>query len=188
MLLQMIAQNWWSIMLRGVCAILFGVLAWIWPGVTLGALVLLWGCYAFADGVLAFAGAFSGAAQRPWWVLAIVGIVSIGAAVAAFLYPGLTAVGLLYVIALWAIATGVLQIVAAIELRRAIDGEFWLMLAGAVSILFGVLLIARPAMGAIAVAWMIGTYAVAFGVLLVTLGLRLRGLSSQRAQPMGRNQ
>jgi uncharacterized membrane protein HdeD (DUF308 family) len=176
MLLEMMAQNWWSIVMRGVVAILFGLMAWIWPGVTLGALVLLWGCYAFADGVLALTGAFSDTARSSWWALAIIGIVSIGAALVAFVYPGLTAVGLLYLIAFWAMVTGVLAIVAAIELRREIENEFWLGLAGALSVLFGALLIARPGVGALALLWMIGTYAVASGVMLVALGLRVRSL------------
>jgi uncharacterized membrane protein HdeD (DUF308 family) len=177
----MIAGNWWLIVLRGVCAILFGLAAWIWPGVTLGALVMLWGAYAFADGVLAFASAFSGSTGTPWWALVLIGIVSIGAAVAAFVYPGLTAVGLLYVMAFWAIASGAFAIAAAIELRRVIEGEFWLGLGGVVSILFGMFLIARPGVGALAVVWAIGTYAVLFGVILVALGLRVKGMSVRTA-------
>lgn len=180
-LLQTMARNWWSIVLRGVCAILFGIFAWSWPGVTLGALVFLWGGYAFADGLLAFAGAFSKETDTPWWALVLTGIVSIGAAMAAIFYPGLTAVGLLYVIALWAIVSGTLEIVAAVELRRVIHGEVWLAIAGMLSILFGAFLIARPGAGALAVVWMIGTYAVAFGVLLVALGLRVKGLVLHRA-------
>jgi uncharacterized membrane protein HdeD (DUF308 family) len=174
MLIEMMARNWWAIVLRGVVAILFGLMAWLWPGVTLGALVLLWGCYAFADGVLAFAGAFSDANRTPWWALVLIGIVGVGAALFAFVYPGLTAVGLLYLIAFWAMVTGLFAIVAAIELRQEIEGEFWLGLAGALSVLFGAFLIARPGVGALAVVWMIGTYAVVSGVMLVALGLRVR--------------
>jgi uncharacterized membrane protein HdeD (DUF308 family) len=174
MLLERIGRNWWLLVLRGVVAILFGLVAWVWPGLTLTALVLLWGFYALADGVLALVGAFSGTSDTPWWVLALIGIVSIGAAVVAFVFPGLTAVGLLYVIAFWSLITGVSAIVAAIELRREIDGEFWLGLAGAFSILFGAILIARPGIGALAMMWMIGTYAVVFGVMLIALGFRVR--------------
>jgi uncharacterized membrane protein HdeD (DUF308 family) len=167
--------------LRGVCAIAFGLLAWLWPGVTLNVLVLLWAGYALADGILAFAGAFSGSSPTPWWALLITGIVSLGAAAFAVLFPGLTAIGLLYVIGFWAIVTGVLEIVAAVQLRREIEGEFWLGLAGFASILFGVLLIARPGVGALAVMWLIGTYAIAFGVLLVAHGLHVKSLTPQRA-------
>ena len=181
MLLEMMARNWWAVVLRGVVAILFGMMAWIWPGVTLGALVFLWGCYAFADGVLALISAFSAASKTPWWAHGLIGIVSIGAALVAFVYPGLTAVGLLFVIAFWAIVTGVLAIAAAFELRREIEGEFWLGLAGVVSMMFGALLIARPGIGGLTVVWMIGSYAVVFGVMLVALGLRARRLVAHGA-------
>jgi uncharacterized membrane protein HdeD (DUF308 family) len=128
-MLQLMAKNWWAVVLRGVFAILFGVLAWTLPGVTLGALVLLWGAYAFVDGILALVAAFSGAAGRPWWVLALEGIVGLGAAAATVLYPGITAIVLLYLIAAWAMVTGIFEIAAAIRLRKEIEGEFWLGLA-----------------------------------------------------------
>jgi uncharacterized membrane protein HdeD (DUF308 family) len=180
-MLQLIAKNWWMLVLRGVCAILFGVLAFTWPGVTLGALVLLWAVYAFADGVLAFAAAFSGASGTPWWVLILEGLVSIAAAAAAVLYPGITAIVLLYVIAAWAVVTGVFEIAAAIQLRKEIQGEVWLGLAGLASVLFGLVLFARPGAGALAVVWIIGAYAVVFGVLLVALGLRVKALKTRLA-------
>jgi uncharacterized membrane protein HdeD (DUF308 family) len=174
MLLELMARNWWAIVMRGIVAILFGLTAWIWPGVTLGALVFLWGCYAFADGVLAIAAAFTGRTGTPWWALVLIGIVSIGAAAAALFFPGLTAVGLLYLMAFWAIATGALAIVAAIDLRREIEGEVWLALGGVLSMLFGAFLIARPGAGALAVVWLIGSYAVAFGAALIALGVRVK--------------
>jgi uncharacterized membrane protein HdeD (DUF308 family) len=179
-MLTLMAKNWWLMVLRGVCAILFGVIAWIWPGVTIGALVLLWGLYAFADGVLAFAAAVTGRTETPWWLLIIEAIVGVAAAAAAFLYPGMTAIVLLYVIAAWAIVTGILEIAAAIQLRKEIEGELWLALAGAGSVLFGLLLFARPGIGALAVVWMIGLYAVLFGGLLVALGFRLKALNDLR--------
>src|SRR5262245_56786779 len=165
-MLELIARNWWLLVVRGVCAIVFGVFAWTWPGVTLGVLVTLWGIYALADGVLAFASALSGSPGRRWGALIIEGVVSTAAGVAAFFYPGLTAIVLLWVIAAWAFVTGVLEIVAAIELRREISGELWLGLAGVASLIFGVLLVARPAVGAVAVVWIIATYAIAFGAML----------------------
>src|SRR5262245_39565865 len=167
------------VVLRGACAILFGVLAFTWPGVTLGALVLLYGAYAFADGVLAFAAAISGSVGKPWWVLLLEGVVSIAAAGAAVFYPGLTAIVLLYVIAAWAIVKGVFQITAAIQLRKEIEGEVWLGLAGLASLFFGVVPFARPGPGALAVVWIIGAYAIAFGVLLVALGFRLKALKAR---------
>jgi uncharacterized membrane protein HdeD (DUF308 family) len=175
-MLRLMARNWWLLVLRGVCAIMFGVLAWTWPGVTLHVLVLLFGAYALVDGVLAFAAAFSGSTNAPWWVLVIEGLAGVLAAGAAFFVPGITAVILLLVIAFRAIIGGVLEIAAAIRLRKEIEGEFWLALAGAGSILFGVVLLARPALGALAVIWMIGVYAVIFGGLLIALGFRVRAL------------
>ena len=175
-MLREVARNWWLLVLRGGCAILFGVIALAWPGVTVGALLLLFGAYAFADGVLAVVAALSGRASTPWGVLLLEGLVGLGAAAAALLFPGVTAIVLLYLIALWAILTGILEIAAAIQLRKEIEGEFWLGLAGAGSVLFGLLLIARPAVGAVAVVWLIGLYAVTFGVLLVALGFRVKAL------------
>jgi uncharacterized membrane protein HdeD (DUF308 family) len=178
-MLRLMAKNWWAVVLRGVFAILFGALAWTWPGVTLGALVLLWGAYAFADGILAIVSAFSGASGQPWWVLALEGVVGLGAAAVAVFYPGLTAMALLYLIAAWAIVTGVFEIVAAIRLRKEIEGEFWLGLAGLASVAFGVMLFLQPGAGALAVVWIIGAYAIVFGVFLVALGFRLRGLKDK---------
>jgi len=178
-MLLLMAKNWWAVVLRGVCAVLFGAVAWIWPGVTLGALVILWGAYAFTDGILAIASAFSGASGRPWWVPAIEGVFGLGVAAMAFFYPGLTAIGLLYLIAVWAIATGVFELAAAIRLRKEIEGEFWLGLAGLASIAFGVVLMMQPGLGALAVVWIIGSYAILFGLLLVALGLRLKGVKDR---------
>jgi uncharacterized membrane protein HdeD (DUF308 family) len=122
-------RNWWVLVLRGTCAIVFGVFALAWPGVTVGALLLL-GAYAFADGVLAVVAALSGRASTPWGVLLLEGLVGLGAAAAALLFPGVTAIVLLYLIAFWAILTGIVEIAAAIQLRKEIEGEFWLGLAG----------------------------------------------------------
>ncbi len=180
-MLRDVARNWWLLVLRGACAILFGIFAWTWPGVTLGTLVLLWGAYAFADGVLALVAAGSGRTETPWWVLILEGVVSLAAAAAAVFYPGLTAVVLLYVIAAWAIVTGALEVAAAIRLRKEIEGEFWLGLAGVASLVFGFLLIARPAVGALAVVWLIGLYAITFGILLVVLGFRVKAIRDVRS-------
>jgi uncharacterized membrane protein HdeD (DUF308 family) len=182
-MLWLMTKSWWAVVLRGVCALVFGLIAWTWPGVTLGWLVLVWGLYALVDGVLAIAGALSGANTKPWWVLAFEGLVGLGAAAVAFFYPGITAIVLLYVIASWAIVTGVLEVVAAVQLRKEIEGEFWLGLAGVASVVFGLLLVARPGIGALAVVWIIGTYAIVFGIILVALGLRLRTLHQLARRP-----
>jgi uncharacterized membrane protein HdeD (DUF308 family) len=184
-MLLLMARNWWLVVLRGIAAILFGVLAWTWPGVTLVVLVMLWGAYAFVDGALALVSAFSGASGRPWWVLALEGVVGLGAAAVTWLYPGVSAIVLLWVIAAWAIVTGVVEIVAAIRLRKEIQGELWLGLAGVASVVFGGLLIARPGAGALAVIWIVGAYAIVFGVLLVALGFRLKRLRNRLAQRHG---
>ena len=173
-MLHLITRNWWMLVLRGVCAILFGVLAFTRPGLTLGALILLWGIYAFADGIIAFTAAFSGAGIAPWWVLILEGLVGVAAAAAAFLIPGITALVLLYIIAVWAIVKGLFEIAAAIQLRKEIDNEVWLGLAGLASVFFGIVLFARPGVGVLAVVWLIGMYAIAFGVFLVALGFRVR--------------
>lgn len=182
-MLSVIAKNWWLIVLRGVCAILFGLLAWTRPGITLGALIVLFAIYAFVDGVLAFVAAISGASGRPWWMLVLEGLVGITAAAAAFLAPGITAIVLLLFIAARAIVGGILQIAAAIQLRKEIEGELWLVLAGAASVLFGLVLVARPGAGALAVIWMIGLYAILFGGLLVALGFRVRTLKGLVRHP-----
>jgi uncharacterized membrane protein HdeD (DUF308 family) len=173
-MLRVISRNWWLIVLRGVCAIVFGVLAWSQPGLTLATLVLLWGVFAFADGVLAFSAAISGKAGTPWWALVLEGLVGLAAGIAAFFLPGMTTLVLLYLIAAKAIVAGVLEIVAAIQLRQEIHGEVWLALAGLASLAFGVMLIARPGLGALAVMWLIGLYAILFGIVLVALGFRVK--------------
>ena len=176
MLGGLIVQNWWMVVLRGVCAILFGIFAWTWPGVTVAVLILMFGLYAFVDGVLSLWAAVAGGTDRPWWALVLEGVVGLGAAAVAFFYPSISAIALLWLIAWWAIVTGVLEIVGAIRLRKEIEGELWLALAGIGSLVFGLILLARPAVGALAVIWIIGTYALVFGVLLVALGFRLKGV------------
>jgi uncharacterized membrane protein HdeD (DUF308 family) len=184
-----LTRNWWAVALRGVAAIVFGLLTFIMPGITLAALVLLFGAYAIVDGVLnlvAVARGRAGALDRPRWVLVLEGVVSIGAGLVAFVWPGLTAVALVYVIAAWAIITGVLEIVAAVRLRHHITNEWWLGLSGALSIVFGVLLMAAPGVGALALVFWIGAYAIVFGALLVGLAFRLRSVRSGETPRMAR--
>jgi uncharacterized membrane protein HdeD (DUF308 family) len=177
-MLQLLARNWWLLVVRGLFAILFGILAFTMPGVTLSVLVLLWGVYSAADGILALWTALSGRGGESKWALVLEGLVGLAAAAAAFLYPGLTTMVLLYVIAAWAILTGLLQLAAAIRLRKEIEGEFWLGLAGVASVAFGGLLFARPGAGALSVILIIGAYAIAFGIMLIALGLRVRRLAT----------
>ena len=169
-LLDFFKRHWWLWLLRGVFAIAFGVMAFALPGLTLQALVLLFGIYAVADGVAAV---WFGAVARAWWLL-VLGVVAIGVGVSTFMRPDITAVALLYLIAALAVARGVLEIITAIELRKLLNNEWLLVLSGVLSIAFGALLAANLEAGALAVVLIIGAYAVAIGVLMVALALRLR--------------
>jgi len=169
-----LAKNWWLLLLRGIAAIVFGVLAFAWPGLTLLTLILFYGAFALVDGVLAIVAAVTGGAPAPRWWLAIVGLFGVAAGLLTFLMPGLSALVLLFFIAGWAIATGMLQIVGAIQLRKEIDNEWLLIFGGAVSVLFGIGMMLAPGAGALALVWVIGIYAVITGVVLVALALRLK--------------
>ena len=137
-----LARNWWALVLRGLFAVLFGIMALAWPGITLGALVLLYGAYALADGVFAIAAVMAGrTGGRPWWSLLVEGLVGIAVGIMTFAWPGITALVLLYLIAAWAVVTGIFEIVAAIRLREEIRGEWLLALSGILSILFGLALV-----------------------------------------------
>lgn len=172
--LHALAKNWWLVLLRGLCAIGFGVLAFAWPGVTLGVLVLFYGIFALADGALALAAAVTGETAGSRWWLALAGLVGIGVGFLTFGWPGITALALLLLIAVWAIAVGVMQIVGAIRMGKESGHEWLLMASGAVSVLFGVLLLAQPKTGALALLLVIAVYAVIYGVTLVAFAFRLK--------------
>jgi len=174
-MLLLLAHNWWIVVLRGVLAVLFGIMCFAWPGITLASLVILYGAYALVDGVFALVSAFLGRPRaESWWALLIEGLAGIAVGIMTFAWPGITALVLLFLIAAWAIVTGVFEIVEAIRLRREIQGEWLLALSGLLSVLFGVALVVRPGAGALAVIWLIGAYSIAFGVLFIALGFRLR--------------
>jgi len=174
--------NWWALLLRGIAAIIFGVLAFVWPGLTLLTLVFLFGAYAIIDGIFALVAGFrSPRGARRWWWLALVGVVSVLAGLFAFVMPGVTGYTLLMLIAAWAIVSGIFEIVAAIEMRKEITGEWMLVLGGVASVVFGVLMMINPVAGALAVAWIIGVYAIVFGALLVGAAFRLRGWENSHA-------
>ena len=179
--LDSLTRNWWAVALRGLAGILFGIITFVSPGISLAALVLLFGAYAFADGVLLIVSAVRRRGADRWWLLLLQGVVGIGAGVVTLLWPGITALALLAVIAAWALVGGALQVAAAIRLRKVITGEWLLALGGVLSIALGVLLILFPGPGALALVVWIGAYAFVFGILLVVLGFRLRGLRSPRA-------
>jgi len=182
-----LTRNWWAIALRGVAAILFGLLTFILPGITLAVVVLLFGGYAIVEGIFNIIAAIRGrTGARAWWALVLEGLVSIGAGVVTFAWPGLTALVLVYVIGTWAIVTGVLEIVAAVRLRQQITDEWWLAASGALSVIFGVLLVVFPGAGALAVVLWIGAYSIVFGALLVALAFRLRSWRGEGRTPMAR--
>ncbi len=180
-------EKWWAIVLRGIAAIIFGLLAFSVPGITVRALVLLFAAYAFVDGAFAIAAAVYRADRGgSWGAMLLRGTLGVVASIGAIVWPGMTALVLLYVIAGWALATGIVEIGAAIHLRKIISGEWMLALSGVLSIVFGAALIAYPSAGILAVVWMIGTYAILFGALLIGLGLRLRSLGRRRDIELGR--
>ena len=175
-LLSSLAQNWWMLLLRGIAAIIFGVLAFVWPGITLLSLTILWGAYAISDGAFAFAAAIAGKGfdtSARWW-LALVGLCGILAGILTFVVPGMTELVLLMYIASWAIVVGVLQVWGAIQLRKEIENEWLLALSGFLSIAVGVLVIAEPGAGALSVVWTIGSFAVLVGCLYTGLAFRLK--------------
>lgn len=175
---KMLGDNWWLLLLRGIAAIAFGVLAIFWPAITLISLTLLWGAYTLVDGVLAIWAAISGRAGAamgaPRWWLAISGVVSILAGLAAFFWPGMTAFILVLFIGVWAVIIGVLTIWGAIQARKEIEGEWVLGLFGLLSIAFGLLLFFQPGAGALSLIWTIAGYSIFAGVLLIMLSFRVR--------------
>jgi len=167
--------------LRGVAGVAFAVLAVAWPGITLAALVIVYGAYALADGVLALVAAWQVRdAGRPFGWLIVVGLLGIAAGVVTFLWPGITAMALLMLIAAWAFMMGIFQIAAAIRLRKEIEGEWMLLLSGVLSVAFGALMVVYPGAGALAMLSLIAGYALVFGVLLIVLGFRLRSHGAHR--------
>lgn len=179
-MLRTLSRNWWLLALRGVFAVLFGILAFAWPAITVSALVILFGIYVLADGVISI---FTGISDRDtndrWWVLLLEGVLGITVGIVTFVWPGITAVVLLYLIAAWALVTGIFEIIAAIQLRQEITNEWALGLSGLLSIIFGVLLVVWPATGALALIWLIAAYAIVFGFLMIYLGFQMRGRSDE---------
>ncbi len=183
-MLVFVLGDWRSLALRGAAAVVFGVLSLVWPRISLTALVLLFGAYALIDGVVILVDALRArdAQQRRWGPL-LEGAVSIAAGLVTLVWPGITALVLLYVIAAWALITGALEIAAAVRLRRELTNEWLLGIAGVLSIAFAILLVVTPGSGALVITWAIAWYAILFGALLIALALRLRRLEAQLAVP-----
>jgi len=182
-MLATLSRNWWHFVLRGLFAIAFGVIALVWPGATLMSLMILFGAFALANGVVAVVtGIASARFDDRWWAVLLSGIAGVIFGVLTFLWPGMTALALLYLIAAWAVVTGVFEIAGAIRLRKAIHGEWVLLVSGIISTLLGLVLFAYPGAGVLSMIWLIGAYAIPFGILLIVLGFRLRGLTKEIEQ------
>jgi uncharacterized membrane protein HdeD (DUF308 family) len=174
-LLTAVADDWWLLLLRGLAAIAFAVIAFLWPAITLVSLVYLFGIYAIVDGLVAIWAVFNVPGQTgPRWWLGLSGVVSILAGIIAFVYTGMTALVLLVLIAVWAIVIGLLQLFAAIQLWKVIDNDWWLILSGLLAVAFGVVMIAWPSTGALALIWSIAWFALFFGCMFVGLAFELK--------------
>jgi uncharacterized membrane protein HdeD (DUF308 family) len=184
-MLSFISRDWWVFALRGVAAILFGILAFAQPGITLATLVILFGAYAFVDGVALLIALARGEkdARRHAWSVGIMGVLGIVVSIVTLVWPGITALSLLYLVAVWAIATGAFQMVAAVALRREIEGEFWMGLGGLVSVAFGILLVVSPGTGLLTLVWLVGFWAITFGASSLGLAYRLHGIAAAQPKP-----
>jgi uncharacterized membrane protein HdeD (DUF308 family) len=179
---MLLSQYWWVLVVRGIMAILFGALAFMLPMATLSALILVFGAYAFVDGMFAIAAAIAEREATPqWWVLLLQGLLGAGVGVLTLFNPGITAVALLVYIAAWAVASGVLQVVAAVRLRHQLTAEWLLALGGVLAVGFGALLMWRPAEGALALLRAIAAFAILWGVMLMIGGLDIRRLRKRVA-------
>lgn len=175
--IKALTDIWWVVALRGVVAVGFGLLALIWPDITLLTMLILFGAFSLVDGISNLIYAFDARSEgRSPWYFVLQGLLGIAAGFVIVAWPGISALTLLYLIAAWAIVTGFFELFAAIQLRRVIDNEWMLAIAGAGSIAFGVLTMIFPGSGAVSLAWLIGIYAIAFGAAMIVLGWRLRGL------------
>ncbi|HKT61574.1 MAG TPA: HdeD family acid-resistance protein [Gemmatimonadales bacterium] len=182
--LESLSRNWWAVVLRGVAGILFGIITFIAPIISLATLVLLWGAYAFVDGVLAIVTAARRRGADRWWLLLLEGVSGVLAGILTWIWPGITALVLLYLIAAWALVTGVLELATAVRLRKVLTNEWLLALSGILSIALGIFLALVPGPGALVLVLWIGAYAFVFGVVLVALGVKLHRLGSAHHRPM----
>ena len=173
-----LARNWWLVLLRGVLAIVFGVIAFAQPAETSVVLAIVFGAYAIVDGIAEIVSAIRGDSdRRVWYILA--GVLSVIAGVIAFALPIFTFLTFVYLIAAWAMVTGVMEIVAGIRLRDEIDNEVWLRIGGALSVLFGVLAFRNPVVAGLSIVYLIGAYAVVYGIVLILLSFRVRGVADR---------
>ncbi len=176
-LLRTLGKYWWIVLLRGIAAVIFGIVAVIWPGLTVFALVILFGAYVFVDGIIEiWAGIQARNAHDRWWVDILIGLAGVVAGILVMTVPGLSALALMYFIAAWMVVIGVLQIFYAIRLRQEISNEWMLGLSGLLSLILGIIFFAFPGKGAISLVWVIGIYAIVFGIILMVLSFRVKSL------------
>jgi uncharacterized membrane protein HdeD (DUF308 family) len=172
-------QNWWTLALRGVIAIIFGICAFLWPLATALAFVILLAAFAFVEGVFALIGSVSwGLTGSQRLLLVVLGLLGLGVGVTAVMYPGITAVVIVALVAWWAILSGAIQFVVAIEMRKVIENDWLLVLGALLSILFGVLLLWRPWAGVLTLSWLFGIYALLYGIMMLGLAFRVKSLKA----------
>ena len=173
-----LAKNWWLMLLRGLAAVAFGIVAFAWPKLTIITLILLFAAYVLADGFFALFAAIKGREHGvPTWWLAVIGLLGVAFALLTFFWPGLTALLLMMLIGAWALVRGVFEVIAALQLWKELDDAWLLVLSGVVSIVFGAAVLVMPGAGALALVWLIGAYAILFGLILIVLSFRLKKLN-----------
>lgn len=177
-----VSRSWWLLLVRGIAAIIFGLLALLWPGITVLVLVAFFGAYALVSGIAAvIAGARHEGGHRAW--LIVTGILGILAGIIAFVWPGITSLALLYVVAAWAIFAGVADVMTGIKMRDVIDNEWEHIVAGALSVIFGVLLLVWPGAGLLALAWLVGVFAILYGIAMIALAFRVKNFRTRVGTP-----
>jgi uncharacterized membrane protein HdeD (DUF308 family) len=173
-------RMWGALAIRGLVALIFGILCFVWPGMTIRVLIFIFGFFALADGIFSLLGFFRAVKEGGGWgSLLFEAIVGIAVGLIVIFYPGLSAIALVYWIAAWAIVTGTFEIIVAIRIRKEVKGEWVMVVSGIVSILFGLILFSRPGVGALAVVWIIGVYAIVFGVLMLALAVRAKKVAKE---------
>jgi uncharacterized membrane protein HdeD (DUF308 family) len=180
MLAKLLSDSWWILLARGTLAVLFGMCAYVWPGLTLATLVSIFAAFAVTDGILGVLHGVRGRQEHEHWcVLTLEGLLGVAFGAVAFLVPGITAVVLGLYIGFWAITGGVLRIILAVRVRKEIEGEWWMVVCGLTGIALGLLIVARPRAGALGMLWPIGTWALVGGMSLIVLSVRLKTLSER---------
>ena len=176
-MIAQLSSHWWLFLIRGILALALGILMPLFPGAAILTLAILFGAYAFVDGIIAIVAAIRmNHAEGNWIWLLLEGVLGVIVGVITFFYPGITALSLVYLFGVWAVLTGILAIVSAIQLRQAVANEVLLILFGIISVAAGVFVFFSPLFGVLALVWTISVYAILAGVFLIGLAFRLRSL------------